>query len=88
MYALQMVKADRQIHRASIYVTLIRMNKKGYVSSYSDKWPMGPGRRKRFYKITESGRRALGELNGLLATRQGFRENRGEYTIHDGRKIK
>jgi len=48
------------LRRSSVYVTLDRLDRKGYVSSwFSDPTPERGGKAKRCFKITAQGRRAL-----------------------------
>jgi len=54
--------AEREIRLGSVYVTLDRMEDKGYVESWlADATPERGGRPKRFYKILPAGERALAE---------------------------
>jgi PadR family transcriptional regulator len=48
-----------KVEKGSLYPALDRLQRKGWVTS---KWAQSPtGRRARYYSITASGRRALGE---------------------------
>ena len=61
MYGLQLVAASpRRLKRGTIYVTLGRMEEKGYVSSrLDDPPPEAGGLRRRLYRPTSLGRRVL-----------------------------
>ena len=53
---------DRSVNMGSVYVTLDRLDDKGYVSSWqTDATPVRRGRPKRFYRLTGAGERALQE---------------------------
>jgi PadR family transcriptional regulator, regulatory protein PadR len=61
LYGLQMVDASQgALKRGTIYVTLSRMEKKGYVESWLEEAAPGQGPPRRLYRITPLGRRALG----------------------------
>lgn len=54
----------RTLRQGAIYLTLVRLEKKGYlVSSMSDPTPVRGGKAKRFFTITEEG------IQGLRAAR-------------------
>src|SRR5262249_54843597 len=61
MYGLQMVAASRRrLKRGTVYVTLGRMEDKGYVPSrQEDAPPGGGGLPRRLYRATPLGRRVL-----------------------------
>ena len=60
LYGLQMVEgSDGALKRGTIYVTLSRMEKKGYVQSSTDVVPSPHGPPRRLYHITPLGRRVL-----------------------------
>src|SRR5215472_5169581 len=61
MYGLQMVAASRRrLKRGTVYVTLGRMEDKGYVSSrQEDAPPDAGGLPRRLYRATPLGRRVL-----------------------------
>ena len=48
-----------RMHYGPVYSTLNRLENKGYVTSWIDEGPKGPGRPKRNYKIEPAGLRAL-----------------------------
>lgn len=59
MYALQMVEeSGNRLKRGTIYVTLGRMEDKGYIKSRRESDSEIKGPKKRFYKITAEGRKA------------------------------
>ena len=59
LYGLQMVDAsDGVLKRGTVYVTLSRMERKGYVESRRDE-AVSQGPRRRVYRITTLGGRAL-----------------------------
>ena len=59
-YGLDMVKrSNGKLKRGTIYVTLYRMEEKGYVSSRRENRPKDPGLPLRIYRITGTGERAL-----------------------------
>ena len=54
--------ADRQVNLGSVYVTLDRLQKKGYVTSTVEKGkPKGGGKARRFYRVEGAGFEALRE---------------------------
>src|SRR5918997_272697 len=59
MYGLQLVAAsDRQLKRGTVYVTLGRMEEKGYITSRLEAPPSGTGGLpRRIYAVTALGRR-------------------------------
>lgn len=61
LYGLQMVAAsNRQLKRGTIYVTLGRMEEKGYVTSrQEDAPPTAGGLARRLYRATPLGRRVF-----------------------------
>lgn len=62
-------RTGRQVGRAAVYVTLRRLEEKGYLSSWiGDPTPERGGKGRRYVKIESSGRRALRESR-LLADR-------------------
>jgi PadR family transcriptional regulator, regulatory protein PadR len=59
-------RAGRQVARAAVYVTLRRLEEKGYVSSWiGDPTPERGGKGRRYVKIESAGRRALRESRQL-----------------------
>jgi DNA-binding PadR family transcriptional regulator len=53
-------RAQRDVSPGAIFTTLERLEARGLVSSrYGDPTPERGGRRKRFYRVTADGRRAL-----------------------------
>lgn len=67
MYGLEMVKASRRkLKRGTVYVTLSRMEEKGYISAVEQAEESGPPRRR--YAITDRGRHVWAlwqELGGV-----------------------
>jgi PadR family transcriptional regulator PadR len=60
MYGLQLVAASgRRLKRGTVYVTLGRMEQKGYIASRLDAPPETGGLPRRLYKTTPLGRRVL-----------------------------
>lgn len=61
MYGLQLVAGSRRrLKRGTVYVTLGRMEEKGYISSRSDEAPSATGGLpRRLYQPTALGRRVL-----------------------------
>lgn len=60
MYGLEIVKAsDGQLGRAAIYITLARMEEKGYLKSRTPSKDSHPGLPRPRYKITALGDQAL-----------------------------
>jgi len=58
--------------RGSIYVTLDRLDRKGYLSSrFGDPTPARGGKAKRLFALTPAGRRALAEAERALALMRG-----------------
>lgn len=71
MYGLEMVNASVGLKRGTIYVTLSRMEEKGWISSHEDAVPTYPGIPRRLYKITGLGQRAFAArttATAMLAT--------------------
>lgn len=57
MYGLQMVKASRgDLKRGTVYVTLARMEQKGYVVSSAEQANGVKGAPRRLYRVTGHGR--------------------------------
>lgn len=51
---------DRDVSRGSLYITLDRLEAKGYLASrLADPTPQRGGRAKRYYKVSAAGKRAL-----------------------------
>jgi PadR family transcriptional regulator, regulatory protein PadR len=67
MFGLQMVEASGgRLKRGSVYVTLGRMEEKGYVESEQERRPAGAiGLPRRIYRPTALGKRALKAWNVL-----------------------
>jgi len=62
-YPLQIVKRG-VVGRGTVYVTLVRLEGKGWVTSrQEDPQPGNIGLPKRFYKLTEAGQKALEPLD-------------------------
>jgi PadR family transcriptional regulator len=60
LYGLQMVAASNRLKRGTVYVTLGRMEEKGYVASrQEDAPPEAGGLPRRLYRATPLGRRVL-----------------------------
>jgi len=50
----------------AIFISLDRLERKGYVKSYlGDETPERGGRRKRFYSVSKEGMKALGEIRKI-----------------------
>lgn len=59
-------RTGRQVARAAVYVTLRRLEEKGYVSSWiGDPRPERGGKGRRYVKIEAAGRRALRDARQL-----------------------
>jgi PadR family transcriptional regulator, regulatory protein PadR len=69
MYGLELVAAaKRRLKRGTVYVTLGRMEKKGYVTSrLEDAPPSAGGLPRRLYEATAFGRRALAAWDQVAA---------------------
>ncbi len=60
-------RAGRSVTIATIYVTLARLERRGFTESWlGDPTPVRGGRAKRFYRVTEVGREALEEVRAEL----------------------
>jgi DNA-binding PadR family transcriptional regulator len=60
-------RTGRAVARAAVYVTLRRLEEKGYVSSWiGDPTPERGGKGRRYVKIEAAGRRALRESRELV----------------------
>jgi len=59
MYGLELVQADRELKRGTVYVTLGRMADKGLVNSRVEKTAGNQGPARRLYRATGLGQRAL-----------------------------
>lgn len=61
LYGLEMVEASNgHLKRGTVYVTLSRMENKGYITSRQEKTPpSAPGIPRRLYKLTADGKRVL-----------------------------
>jgi PadR family transcriptional regulator, regulatory protein PadR len=59
LYGLQMLALEPNLRRGSLYVTLNRMEEKGYVESREFKELKMSGLPRRLYKLTGLGRRVL-----------------------------
>lgn len=72
-------RSGRSIARGAAYVTLDRLVKKGYLSSrLDDPAPDRGGRRKRFFHLTPSGRKALREARAAMVSAWAGLETRVE----------
>jgi PadR family transcriptional regulator, regulatory protein PadR len=71
--------AERSVSVGAIYITLDRLEEKGYLTSwYSDPTPERGGRTKRYFKITASGATALSNSMRLSANLlESFRHAEG-----------
>lgn len=59
--------AHRAVSIATVYVTLVRLEKKGFLrSEQSDPTPVRGGKAKRCYEVTMNGAAALREARGAL----------------------
>ena len=59
-------EANRQVTLGAIYAALDRLARKGFVTSrLGDPTPTRGGRRKRYYKLTASGLKALAEMRSV-----------------------
>jgi len=69
MYGLELVASSRRrLKRGTVYVTLGRMEKKGYVTSrLEDAPPSAGGLPRRVYQATAFGRRVLAAWNHMAA---------------------
>lgn len=69
MYGLELVAASkRRLKRGTVYVTLGRMEKKGYVTSrLEDAPPSAGGLPRRVYEATAFGKRVLGAFAQMAA---------------------
>ena len=69
MYGLELVSASRgELKRGTVYVTLGRMEEKGYIKSRQEGVPATGGLPRRVYEPTTLGRRAC-DAWGLLRQR-------------------
>ncbi len=72
MYGLEMVQASGgRLARGTIYVTLMRMDDKGYVTSRQVKEENASGLPKRVFSITGLGQRALAAARQAQMVMQG-----------------
>ena len=63
--------------RSSVYVTLDRLERKGYVtSSFGEPTPERGGKAKRCFGVTKSGRRALSEAEAAISLMRAGRPAR------------
>lgn len=61
-------RAAIALSRSSVYVTLDRLDRKGYVRSWlGDPTPERGGKAKRCFEVTAAGRRALAEVDAAVA---------------------
>ena len=75
-YGLEMVKqSNGQLKRGTIYVTLMRMEEKGYVRSRKEDDPSDPGMPKRLYKISGNGSQVLQATEVAAAIMNGEAAN-------------
>jgi DNA-binding PadR family transcriptional regulator len=67
MYGLELVTASRQLKRGTVYVTLGRMEEKGYVASRLEEAPPhAGGLPRRIYRPTPLGRRVLSAWTAVM----------------------
>jgi DNA-binding PadR family transcriptional regulator len=60
-------RTGRSVARAAVYITLRRLEEKGFVSSWmSDPTPERGGKRKRHYTLRPAGRAALAGMHAAL----------------------
>lgn len=60
-------RTRRQVSRAAVFITLERLERRGFVSSrYGDPTPVRGGRAKRFFRATRSGVAAAREAMQLM----------------------
>jgi DNA-binding PadR family transcriptional regulator len=73
--AIRDLIADRtriELARGTVYVTLDRLDRKGYLESrFGDPTPERGGKAKRLFRITASGKLALAEADRALARMRG-----------------
>jgi DNA-binding PadR family transcriptional regulator len=70
MYGLQLVDASEgELKRGTVYVTLNRMEDKGFIESRKEPTP-GEGPARRMYKVTGHGERVLRAWEGLAQLAQ------------------
>lgn len=68
MYGLEIVKAsDGELGRAAIYITLARLEEKGYIKSRTPPEDSHPGLPRPRYKITALGERAVAAAQAAQA---------------------
>lgn len=69
--------AERSVAIATVYVTLVRLDKKGYLESWeSDPRPVRGGKAKRCYRITTEGAGALRQARAAIDRMwEGLEEN-------------
>jgi len=74
LYGLEMVKlSNGQLKRGTVYVTLDRMDDKGYVTSREVKEPGQPGLPRRVFTVTGFGQRVLSAYEAASAVLSGAR---------------
>jgi DNA-binding PadR family transcriptional regulator len=62
------LRTGLRLNRGSVYVTLDRLDRKGYLSSqFGDPTPERGGKAKRLFELTASGRRALGSAEQAVS---------------------
>lgn len=67
MYGLEMVKASSMLKRGTVYVTLSRMQDKGWVNSTAEKNPNDPGMPRRRYIVSGEGQRIIHDVESAVA---------------------
>lgn len=69
MYGLELVTASEGLlKRGTVYVTLGRMEEKGYVESWAEKAPVHSGLPRRLYRATALGARVLDAWSLMAAS--------------------
>ncbi len=62
------LRTGLQLSRGSVYVTLDRLDRKGYLTSrFGDPTPERGGKSKRLFELTATGRRALGSAEQAVS---------------------
>lgn len=75
LYGLEMVKlSDGKLKRGAIYVTLSRLEDRGWLSSQREESFNGDRSIKRLYKLTGEGRRALTTADASTAATTGVHD--------------
>lgn len=72
MYGLEMVKGSPRIKRGTVYVTLMRMEDKGWVTSRAEEEVSRAGMTRRLYSISGLGVAALHRADAVAALATTF----------------